>query len=72
MTPRVEEISDLSPLEPARQLDLGEYGGLVDPERIVGNLHRAYADASGGEVDLAAAVLDMITLNGGRPLTCHA
>ncbi|MEU4699411.1 MBL fold metallo-hydrolase [Nonomuraea dietziae] len=62
----------LSPLELARQLDLGEYGGLVDPERIVGNLHRAYADASGGEVDLTAAVLDMITLNGGRPLTCHA
>ncbi|MFE3454101.1 MBL fold metallo-hydrolase [Nonomuraea sp. NPDC059194] len=62
----------LSPLELARQTDLGAYGGLTDPERIVGNLHRAYADATGGEVDLAAAILDMITFNGGRPLTCHA
>ncbi|MFD1932182.1 MULTISPECIES: MBL fold metallo-hydrolase [Nonomuraea] len=62
----------LSPLELARQTDLGEYGTLTDSERVVGNLHRAYADATGGEVDLAAAVLDMITFNGGRPLTCHA
>ncbi|MGW4470121.1 MBL fold metallo-hydrolase [Nonomuraea sp. NPDC004354] len=62
----------LSPLELARQTDLGEYGALVDGERIVGNLHRAYADATGGDVDLAAAVLDMIAFNGGRPLTCHA
>ncbi|MGV9305431.1 MBL fold metallo-hydrolase [Nonomuraea sp. NPDC003727] len=62
----------LSPLELARQTDLGEYGTLVDGERIVGNLHRAYADATGGDVDLAAAVLDMIAFNGGRPLTCHA
>lgn len=62
----------LSPLELARQTDLGEYGTLTDSERIVGNLHRAYAEATGGEVDLAAAVLDMITFNGGRPLTCHA
>ncbi|MEU7900553.1 MBL fold metallo-hydrolase [Nonomuraea sp. NPDC049152] len=62
----------LSPLELARQTDLGEYGTLTDSERIVGNLHRAYAEATGGDVDLAAAVLDMITFNGGRPLTCHA
>src|ERR1700722_12089639 len=34
----------LSPLDLARQTDLGEYAGWLDSERIVGNLHRAYAD----------------------------
>ncbi|MGN9843841.1 MBL fold metallo-hydrolase [Nonomuraea sp. H19] len=62
----------LSPLEAARETDLGEWGGLLDSERIVGNLHRAYADLDGREIDLATAVLDMITYNGGRPLSCLA
>ena len=63
----------LSPLELARQTDLGEYGGWLDRERIVGNLHRAYADlgaASG--VDVIAALTDMVAYNGGRPLSCYA
>ncbi|HEY3684538.1 MAG TPA: MBL fold metallo-hydrolase [Streptosporangiaceae bacterium] len=34
----------LSPLEAARATDLGAYAGLLDPERLVGNLHRAYAE----------------------------
>ncbi|MFI6324232.1 MBL fold metallo-hydrolase [Nonomuraea sp. NPDC050556] len=74
----VQEAADrgraagLSPLETARETDLGAYAELVDPERLVGNLHRAYADLDGTEVDLTAAVLDMITFNGGNPLTCHA
>lgn len=34
----------LSPLEAARATDLGTYAGLLDSERIVGNLHRAYAE----------------------------
>ncbi|GAA3148003.1 MBL fold metallo-hydrolase [Planomonospora alba] len=66
----------LSPLEAARGTDLGEYGALLDPERIVGNLHRAYAELDGlppGEpIDLVTAVLEMIDYNGGRPLTCLA
>ncbi|MER7505083.1 MBL fold metallo-hydrolase [Nonomuraea pusilla] len=66
----------LSPLETARETDLGEWAGLTDPERIVGNLHRAYAELDGlppgGDIDLAAAVLDMIAYNGGRPLACFA
>ena len=37
----------LSPLDAARQLDLGPYAGLLDAERIVGNLHRAYAELDG-------------------------
>ena len=66
----------LSPLDAARQADLGGYAGLLDSERIVGNLHRAYAELAGAprgaEIDLIAALTDMISYNGGRPLTCHA
>jgi cyclase len=66
----------LPALDAARQADLGEYAGWLDSERIVGNLHRGYAELDGagrGEpIDLIAAVGDMITYNGGRPLTCHA
>jgi cyclase len=68
----------VAPLELARGTDLGPYAGWTDPERIVGNLHRAYADlagpagARGGPIDSAAALRDMITYNRGRPLTCRA
>lgn len=66
----------LSPLETARETDLGEYAGLLDPERIVGNLHRAYAELDGlppgGRIDLVTAMLEMIDYNGGEPLTCLA
>jgi cyclase len=68
----------LSPLEAARAVSLGRYAEWSDPERIVGNLHRAYADLSGagqqrgGPIDALAALADMVTYNGGRPLTCHA
>jgi cyclase len=69
----------LSPLDAARETDLGRYAGWIDPERIVGNLHRAYADLSGdGDgapdrcVDVMAALSDMVIFNGGRPLTCRA
>jgi cyclase len=75
---RAEEAADagLTPLEAAQELDLGEFAGLRDPERLAGNLHRAIAECRGtrpGEpVDLTAALADMITLNGGRPLRCMA
>jgi cyclase len=66
----------LSPLEAARELDLGEFGELLDPERLAGNLHRAFAECRGARqgapIDLAAAFADMIALNGGRPLRCKA
>lgn len=66
----------LAPLAAARQADLGEFAGLTDPERLVGNLHRAYADLSGEEpgarIDAATALADMVAYNGGRPLTCRA
>ena len=66
----------LTPLEAARATDLGEFAHLLDAERIVGNLHRAYLELDGAErgapADLARALGDMVAYNGGQPLTCHA
>lgn len=66
----------LSPLEAALETDLGEFAELLDRERIVGNLHRAYAEARGepwgAHLDAAAALADMVAYNGGKPLSCHA
>ena len=49
---------------------------LTDPERLVGNLHRAYAECDGAEpgdpIDLVAALVDMVAYNGGAPLRCSA
>jgi cyclase len=62
----------LSPLEAARTLDLGRFAGLAEKERIVGNLHRAIAEADGGQPDIPAAWQDMYEYNGAQPLECHA
>ncbi|HEY3603343.1 MAG TPA: MBL fold metallo-hydrolase [Sporichthyaceae bacterium] len=66
----------ITPLDAARQTDLAEFAALTDAERLVGNLHRAMAEltglAPGGPLDLRAALADMVTFNGGRPLSCHA
>jgi cyclase len=66
----------LSPLQAAQAVNLGQFKDLLDAERIVGNLHRAYLEMAGAErgapIDLAQALGDMVAYNGGRPLTCHA
>jgi len=68
--------SGTSPLDAARQLDLGRFSELTDSERIVGNLHRAIYELDGGEnggpMDVRAAIADMVAYNGGRPLRCLA
>lgn len=50
----------LSPLDCARETDLGRYAGWLDPERIVGDLHRAYPEIDGAtpgaRIDVPAAV----------------
>ena len=70
------KAAGLSPLEAAREADLGEYAQLLDAERLAGNLHRAYAEldgaAPGDPIDVGAAFADMIAYNGGRPLRCLA
>ena len=75
-TAREGMAAGLPPLEAARTADLGEFEDLLDAERIVGNLHRAYLELGGAErgtpVDVARALGDMVAYNGGRPLTCHA
>jgi cyclase len=66
----------LSPLAAARDTDLGRFAGWSDAERIVGNLHRACAELGGADrgapVDVVAALADMVTYNGGQPLSCYA
>jgi cyclase len=66
----------LAPLAAAREADLGPFSHLTDPERLVGNLHRAYAELDGlplgSPIDLTAPFLDMVAFNGGRPLRCLA
>lgn len=66
----------LSPLDAALETDLGRFAGWADAERIVGNLHRACAELGGtprgAPIDIAAALSDMVTYNGGAPLTCLA
>jgi len=66
----------VSPLDAARDTDLGRFAELSDSERIVGNLHRAMAELTGtpagGPIDAGAALMDMVAYNGGTPLTCLA
>jgi len=75
-TAREAKAQGLSPLQAARAVDLGAFKNLLDAERIVGNLHRAYLELDGGErgapIDLLQALGDMVAYNAGRPLTCHA
>ncbi len=73
---RQAKTAGLAPLDAARQAGLGEFKDLLDAERIVGNLHRACLELDGAErgapADVPRALTDMVTCNGGQPLTCHA
>jgi cyclase len=66
----------LSPLQAAREAGPGEFGHLIDPERAVGNLHRAYAEIEGGELgrplDVVKIFGEMIEYNGGVVPECLA
>ncbi|MEO9255527.1 MAG: MBL fold metallo-hydrolase, partial [Tepidiformaceae bacterium] len=66
----------VEPLELARDLDLGRFSGLHDPERLVPNLHRAYAEARGeprgAAMNFGKIFGEMLEYNGGKPLTCWA
>ncbi|AZM56385.1 MBL fold metallo-hydrolase [Streptomyces sp. WAC 01529] len=62
------------PLEAALRADLGPFSHWPEPERLVGNLHRAYAELGGlplgHHLPVGAAVKDMVAFNGGKPMTC--
>lgn len=60
----------LTPLAVAQAADLGEFTDWDDAERLVLNLHRGYADATGGQMDMLQAFADAMAWNGG-PLTTH-
>ncbi|WP_328732764.1 MBL fold metallo-hydrolase [Streptomyces caniferus] len=65
-----------TPLEVAREADLGPFAELAESERLVANLHRAYAElagtAPGAPLDVVAGFGDMTVMNGGVPMACHA
>ncbi|WP_418956165.1 MBL fold metallo-hydrolase [Streptomyces tritici] len=64
------------PLETARTADLGEFAAWRESERLVANLHRAYAELDGlpvgSPLDPAVIFRDMAAMNGGVPVACHA
>ncbi|MFF2040478.1 MBL fold metallo-hydrolase [Kitasatospora sp. NPDC058170] len=65
----------LTPLQAARGCELGEFARLVDSERLVPNLHRAYAELRGAPpgdpLDVGALFAEMVRFH-GRPPTCRA
>lgn len=65
----------LTPLEAAKTCDLGAFATLADSERLIGNLHRAYAELDGlppgARIDVAASFKEMVAYHGGLP-KCHA
>ena len=64
------------PLDVAKDADLGEFAELREPERLVANLHRAYAELDGlplgSPLDLRQVIGDMAAMNGGRIPECLA
>jgi cyclase len=64
-----------TPLEAARDVVDNPFSDLLDSERLVANLHRAYVEldgaAPGDAIDLTETRRDMIAFNGG-PLRCLA
>jgi cyclase len=64
----------LTPFDAAKQADLGTYAQWADPERVVPNLHRAYAEEqdalSRQSLDIGALFAEMINYHGGLP-ACH-
>lgn len=65
----------MSPVDAAKSVDLGEFGDLIDSERLVPNLYRAYAEqqgaAPGAPLDVGAMVGAMVDFHGGLP-ACYA
>jgi cyclase len=78
---RLQELAEAgrragrTPLETARAADLGPFATLVDPERLVGNLHRAWAELDGlppgARLDVGASFREMVAFHGRLP-ECHA
>ncbi|WP_328904723.1 MULTISPECIES: MBL fold metallo-hydrolase [unclassified Streptomyces] len=65
----------LTPYDAAREAGPGPYAGLLDSERLVPNLHRAYAEERGAlpgaPLDIGALFQEMARYHGGLPV-CRA
>jgi cyclase len=78
LTERATEgrAAGLTPLQLAREAGPGPFGDLRDPERLVANLHRAYAElageALGSALDVVSVFGEMIEYNGGVLPLSHA
>ncbi|GAA2722910.1 MULTISPECIES: MBL fold metallo-hydrolase [Streptomyces] len=72
---RTAHAAGRTPLEAAREADLGEFAALQESERLVANIHRAYAELDGlppgSPLDVPTVFGDMAQLNGGKPVACH-
>jgi cyclase len=68
--------ADSSPLDLARDTDLGEFAEWHDRERFVANLHRAYSELRGEPVGtpipMGSVMPDMIAYNNGELPRCLA
>jgi cyclase len=64
-TARRGRAAGQSPLAVATETDLGEFAAWPDAERLVLNLHRAYADLTATQVDLLVAFSDAVAWRGG-------
>jgi cyclase len=68
----------VTPLEACRRASLGRFEKLLDPERIVGNLHRACLELAnpdlslGAEADVLGSFREMVDFNGGCLPQCDA
>ncbi|GAB3964463.1 MBL fold metallo-hydrolase [Streptomyces sparsus] len=64
----------LTPLEVARRAEPGAFAHLLDSERLVGNLHRAFAELRGlppgGRIDVFGSFKEMVAFHGGLPDCC--
>jgi cyclase len=65
-----------SPLDVAKDADLGRFSEWLDGERLVGNLHRAYSELKGetrgAPLPLPQVMADMIAYNNGQMPRCLA
>lgn len=65
-----------APLEVARETELGRFGGWLDAERLVANIHRGYSELRGEApamaLPLQEVVGDMVAYNGGQMPRCLA
>ncbi|MDQ0489479.1 MBL fold metallo-hydrolase [Streptomyces cellulosae] len=66
----------LTPLQTAWEAAPGPYGHWLDAERLVGNLHRAYAELAGeplgSPLDVVGVFGELVEFNGGKLPACYA